>query len=119
MLNSDFKLVLKLKPLVQGLVLYKKFSLRQSLNMQAKAFDPLQADVTPPELCGYGLRVLQFDIASCSIKIRQSHKQTAEMSINVKEIIKPIIPPITLDILKEKQSKHNRISSHTKAGSEI
>lgn len=40
-LNSDFLLVLRLKPLVDGLIFYKKFSLRQSLNMHAKAFDPL------------------------------------------------------------------------------
>lgn len=58
MLNSDYKLVLKLKPLVDGMIFYKKFSVRQSLNSQMKTFDPLQADLVPPEMCGYGLRVL-------------------------------------------------------------
>lgn len=57
MLNSDYKLVLRLKPLVEGLVFYKKFSTRQSLNVHAKAFDPLQADLFPPEVCGFGMRI--------------------------------------------------------------
>jgi hypothetical protein len=47
-----------LKPLVDGLIFYKKFSLRQSMNVNQKAFDPLQAELTPPDMCGYGLRVL-------------------------------------------------------------
>jgi hypothetical protein len=58
MLNSDYKLVLKLRPLVDGMVFYKKFSVRQSLTTHSKTFDPLQADLVPPEMCGYGLRVL-------------------------------------------------------------
>ena len=33
LLNSDYLLVLRLKPLVDGLLFYKKFSLRQSINV--------------------------------------------------------------------------------------
>jgi hypothetical protein len=33
LLNSDYLLVLRLKPLVDGLLFYKKFSLRQSMNV--------------------------------------------------------------------------------------
>lgn len=111
MLNSDFKLVLKLKPLVDGMVFYKKFSVRQSLNGHAKTFDPLQAHLAPPEMCGYGLRVLQLDVVSAQIKVRSSCRQTAEMSIAVEDIIKPVIPAITLDIVREKQRSKQSVET--------
>ena len=34
------------------------------MNVNQKAFDPLQAELTPPDMCGYGLRVFQLDMAS-------------------------------------------------------
>ena len=95
-MNSDFLLVLRLKPLVDGLIFYKKFSLRQSLNMHAKAFDPLQAEQFPPEMCGYGQRIFQLDAVSAQIKVRSNFRQKSEQSISVRDIVKPVLPAITI-----------------------
>ncbi len=42
-------------PLLDGAAFYKKFASTQSLN--ENAFDPLNADKFPPEVCGYGIRL--------------------------------------------------------------
>jgi hypothetical protein len=34
------------------------------MKVNQKAFDPLQAEHSPPDMCGYGLRVLQLDVTS-------------------------------------------------------
>ena len=77
-------------PLLQGAIFYKQFSMRQSLNQLA--FDPLNADQSPPEACGYGIRFIQLDTSLRYINIRQNLKNTIEYQIPLKDIIKPIIP---------------------------
>jgi hypothetical protein len=76
--------------------------------MQTKSFDPLDAEQMPPEMCGYGLRVFQLDLSSSNIKVKASHKNTAELNISIHDIIKPVIPTITLDIIKQKQHKRSK-----------
>jgi hypothetical protein len=57
-------------PLLEGSIFYKKFSNRQSLNLNENAFDPLKADRIPPEQCGYGIRLMQLDRSLKFINIR-------------------------------------------------
>ncbi|CDW87247.1 UNKNOWN [Stylonychia lemnae] len=88
----------RMVPLLDGAAFYKKFSSRQSLN--ENAFDPLNADKFPPESCGYGIRLFQLDKSLMSINIRQSLKNAVENTISLNEIVKPILPQTTMDIIK-------------------
>ena len=57
-IGQDMELISRLMPLIDGCILYKKFSKQQSI--VKKAFDPLHAENLPPEQCGYGVRLFQL-----------------------------------------------------------
>lgn len=86
----DVSFAERIIPLLDGAAFYKKFSSRQSLN--ENAFDPLNADKYPPEACGYGVRLFQLDKSLMAINVRMSLKIAVEMTINLNEIVKPILP---------------------------
>eukprot|EP00347_Sterkiella_histriomuscorum_P015415 403357109 len=88
----------RIVPLLDGSAFYKKFSSRQLLN--ENAFDALNADKYPPESCGYGIRLFQLDKSLMTINVRQSLKNAVENTIPLNEIVKPIIPSTTMDIIK-------------------
>ena len=56
--NKDMQLVMKLQPLISGVIMYKKFS--QKTSIPVREFDPLYAEKNLPENCGYGIRLLQI-----------------------------------------------------------
>ena len=85
-------------PLLDGAAFYKKFSSRQSLN--ENAFDPLNGDKFPPEQCGYGIRFFQMDKSLMCINVRQSLKNAIEATIPLNDIVKPILPQTTMDIIR-------------------
>ena len=92
--------------MVEGQVFYKKFSNNQSIS--TKAFDPLHAERSPPEMCGYGIRLFQLLPNLTGITIKQNLRNAAEMQIPIATILKPIIPQTTLDIIKEQKKKNDR-----------
>jgi len=85
-------------PLLDGAAFYKKFSSRQSLN--ENAFDPLNSDKYPPESCGYGIRLFQLDKSLLCINVRMSLKIAVETTICLNDIVKPILPQTTMDIIR-------------------
>ena len=80
-LGQDMELVSRLLPLIDGQILYKKFSTSQSIRQ--KAFDPLQAEKCPPEQCGFGIRLFQLQKDLRSITVKQSLRNQIEMTIQV------------------------------------
>ena len=98
----------RLLPLLQGAIFYKKFSSRQSLKLNVNAFDPLNADKIPPESCGYGLRFIQLDQSLKYINIRQNLKNQIEYQIPITDILRPILPQITTEIIKIQKDKRYR-----------
>lgn len=86
-------------PLVEGQIFYKKFSNSQSIS--TKAFDPLHSEKSPPEMCGYGIRLFQLQTNLQNILVKQNLRHATEMQIPIMKILKPIIPQTTIDIIKE------------------
>ena len=78
--------------------MFKKFTTYQSL--KKTAFDPLTADLYPPEVCGYGVRNIKLNRNLDKIEIRNGMKSTVELIVAVDTILRPIVPQITMDILK-------------------
>ena len=84
--------------MLEGRHLYKKFSSYQSL--KRAAFDPLAADINPPDSCGFGLRLIRLATDLDKLEVKHSVKHTVEGTIALSSIIRPVIPQLTLDILK-------------------
>ncbi|CAG9319620.1 unnamed protein product [Blepharisma stoltei] len=88
----------RIMPLLEGAEIYKKFSQHNSLKLQA--FDPLDSVRNPPEACGYGIKYFRLHKSLQRIDIRQPLKPGFESSISIDQIMAPIIPQITMTILK-------------------
>jgi hypothetical protein len=93
---------------LEGRYLYKKFTSYQSL--KKAAFDPLFADQNPPENCGYGVRSLRLNNELDKIEIRNTIKNGVESVVLICTILRPVVPQLTLDILKIQ--KRNFDGSH-------
>lgn len=78
--------------------MFKKFTCNQSL--RKAAFDPLLADMVPPETCGYGVRSLKLSQGLDKFEFRQTVKPGIEATLSVASIIRPLVPQLTMDILK-------------------
>jgi len=91
-----------IQPLLDGGLFYKKFSQKSSL--VSAEFDPLEAEVLPPEKCGYGLRELKLNRALTKLEVRQPHKPGIESSVMLDKLLDPIVPQHTLAILKTQKS---------------
>ena len=61
----------------------------------------MHAEKSPPEQCGYGIRMLQLSQDLQTITVKQSLRNSVELTISVSKILKPIVPQTTLDIIKE------------------
>lgn len=58
------------------------------------------ADIQPPELCGFGMRSLMLHRSLEKIEVRHTSKPGVEAVIAISTILRPVVPQITLDILK-------------------
>lgn len=117
--NETMSLIM---PLLQGSIFYKKFSSSQSLKQ--RSFDPLDAELFPPESCGYGIRFIQLDKSLKYLNIRQNLKNTIEFQIPVGDIFKPILPQTTLEIIKiskkaKKEGVRQTVSGFDKKNSSV
>lgn len=91
-----------IQPLLDGGHFFKKFSQKSSLISQE--FDPLEADVLPPEKCGYGMREVKLNKALTKLEVRQPNKPGIESSIMLDKMLDPIVPQHTMAILKTQKS---------------
>jgi hypothetical protein len=88
-----------------GSELYKKFSQRSTLRQ--KSFDPLNVTVLTPEMCGYGLRHFRLSKNLQKVEIKQAFKPGVETVFGVDQMIGPVIPQLTMTILKV-QKRYNK-----------
>ena len=54
----------------------------------------------PPEDCGYGVRNIKLNKNLDKVEIRNGMKPTVELIIAIETILRPVVPQITMDILK-------------------
>ena len=66
----------KLRPLICGLTLYKKFNNNQ-FNSNRKEFDPFKEGNNNPEECGYGKRVFKFNTQTLNLEIRTLNEKNS------------------------------------------
>jgi hypothetical protein len=97
-------------PLIQGATMYKKFSSNQLLKQ--RVFDPLNGKKNSPDMWGYGIRHFRLDPSLSYIEIRQHMKSNIDHTINVNDIVKPIIPHTTIDIIKFQNYNYSKINKH-------
>lgn len=85
-------------PLIKGATMYKKFSSNQLLKQ--RVFDPFNSYEYSPDKCGYGIRHFRLDPTLSYIEVRQHMKANIDQIISVEDIVKPIIPHTTIDIIR-------------------
>ncbi|CAG9330543.1 unnamed protein product [Blepharisma stoltei] len=102
---SEKKFFERITPLLEGAEFYKKFSQQNSLKTQA--FDQLDAIKHPPESCGYGIRYFRLHKSLTRINVRQPLKPGFESQIQIEQIIAPIIPQSTRNVLKIQKKLEN------------
>lgn len=56
--------------------------------------------MTPPENCGYGTRFLSLNRNLSKIEFKHHIKNSVENYVNVDQILRPLLPQITQEILK-------------------
>lgn len=78
--------------------MYKEFSSSQLLKQ--RVFDPFNGSKYSPDKCGYGIRHFRLDPTLSYIEVRQHMKANIDHIISVDDIVKPIIPHTTIDIIK-------------------
>lgn len=58
------------------------------------------SDIYPPEACGYGVRSIKLHPHLDRIEIKHPSKPGVEITIPVESILRPVVPQITMDILR-------------------
>jgi hypothetical protein len=100
------ELITRLRPLLTGSSLYKKFSQNSSLRLPC--FDPLIAQQHSPEACGYGLRTFRLSPSLADIEIR--HGFRVESTIPLSKLSAVLIPRSTMNVIKTQKKGLGRRS---------
>mgnify|MGYP000249801636 CR=1 FL=1 len=100
-------------PLIKGSTLYIK------LSEHSTVFDALSADKSPPESCGYSVRCLSLHKSLTKLEVKQRFKQTPESSISLANVVAPVIPQSTMNILRVQNKRFQAESQHNEKFAEI
>lgn len=99
--------------MLDGSTILKKFTSFQSLKQPV--FNPLTAELCPPENCGYGTRFIYLNRHLNRIEFRHHLKNTVENSVPIDHILRPVIPQITKEILRlQRQFDVNNLNTALK-----
>lgn len=111
MMNPDENILKeKLKPLFNGIVIYKKFSTTTGLS-KYNTFNPKKADKMPPENCGYILRTIKLNQQNVSLDVyASSDAKRPEMKIALIDIKRINLYPISKEIIKAKEKMSTDLS---------
>ena len=82
---EEIEMFQTLKPLLEGVHLYRKFI---TTTMRKSTFDPLKGKERPPELFGYGLRMIRLNLAKKSLEILTTPKLSVEKSLPLTSLLK-------------------------------
>ena len=108
-LAKEFLIYEKVKPLLEGIILYKKYNNTSSFG-KSEEFDPFMVnDDYTPEKCGYGLRMFMINQNNESIDVfpvssggEVSYKKP-EKEIKIKDIVKIMNTFRGIQLIKEKE----------------
>ena len=104
--NARFLLVQKIRPLINGINLYKRFN--NNFYSNGKDFDPLNCLNNPPENCGYGMRMFKLNTKNKNLEIKllnqtnKNHFETSDSIFNIKNIL---LGKYANKIIKAKEKK--------------
>ena len=104
--NTRFLITQKIRPLINGINLYKRFNNNFSSN--GKDFDPLNCLNNPPENCGYGMRVFKLNTKNKNLEIKilnqtnKNHFESSDSIFNIKNIL---LGKYANKIIKAKEKK--------------
>ena len=82
---EEIEMFQTLKPLLEGVHLYRKFI---TTTMRKSTFDPLKGKERPPELFCYGLRMIRLNLAKKSLEILTTPKLSVEKSLPLTSLLK-------------------------------
>ena len=105
--NIRFLTIQKLRPLITGINLYKRFN--NNFYSNTKDFDPLNCLNNPPENCGYGMRMFKLNPKNKHLEIKilnqtnKNHFESSESIFNIKNIL---LGKFANKIIKLKEKKN-------------
>ena len=105
--NIRFLTIQKLRPLINGINLYKRFN--NNFYSNSKDFDPLNCLNNPPENCGYGMRMFKLNPKNKHLEIKilnqtnKNHFESSESIFNIKNIL---LGKFANKIIKLKEKKN-------------
>ena len=112
--NSLFQ---KLRPLISGINLFKRFDNVNLTLTNRKKFEPLKADKFPPEECGYTLRLFKINSKKETLEIKeisQKKNNHYEKSFNLFDIEDIFLGQCASKLLKAKEGKLVKLDKDTK-----
>eukprot|EP00826_Nyctotherus_ovalis_P041274 TRINITY_DN4132_c0_g1_i9.p1 TRINITY_DN4132_c0_g1~~TRINITY_DN4132_c0_g1_i9.p1 ORF type:complete len:182 (+),score=61.77 TRINITY_DN4132_c0_g1_i9:185-730(+) len=84
--------------------LYKKYATHSTLNAK-RAFDPLQGSQYPPDVCGFGKRLLIYNPDDNKLEFRPlDDPRVAELSVPLEQVLSVLVPTETAKIVKAQQT---------------
>ena len=94
----------RLRPLLLGSKLYKRFGTSPSLSQVS--FDPLLGHTHPPESCGFGTRLFRLNSSLTELHIRTGNKVESIISLDTLQAV--LIPRTTMKIVKTQKKSLER-----------
>ena len=105
--NNRILIIQKLRPLITGMNLYKRFN--NNFYSNVKDFDPLNCLNNPPENCGYGMRNFKLNTKKKTLEIKilnQINKNHFEFSDSIFNIKNILLGKFANKIIKLKEKKN-------------
>lgn len=105
----------KLRPLICGLTLYKKFD-NNLVSSRRKEFNPLNPGCNNPEECGYGKRLFKFNTKEECIEVKTLNKVNSkhcELKFSIYELKGIFLSSQGKKIVKAKESNSSNPSKQT------
>ena len=105
----------KLRPLICGLTLYKKFD-NNLVSSRRKDFNPLNPGCNNPEECGYGKRLFKFNTKEECIEVKTLNKVNSkhcELKFSIYELKGLFLSSQGKKIIKAKESNSSNPSKQT------
>ena len=115
--NKNSTLIQKIRPLINGLNIYKRFDNVNLTLLHRKNFNPLKADKFPPDECGYILRIFKLNPKKETLEIKKPEQKSNnhfEMSISIFDIEDIFLGEYASKLLKVKEKKITKLDRESK-----
>ena len=115
--NRNSTLIQKIRPLINGLNIYKRFDNVNLTLLHRKNFNPLKADKFPPDECGYIIRIFKLNIKKETLEIKKPEQKSNnhyETSISIYDIEDIFLGELASKLLKVKEKKITKLDRESK-----